>query len=242
MVVRDTHFFELFALSFSSYIIGRVESGVCGSDQPQAAGSPDLEAIETTGRSSILRCFDEVSDGELVERLRGGEPWAAEALYRRHVGPLLSLTTKLLSSKLDAEDVVQDTFVTAFERLGQVRDPEAVGFWLQRVAIRHVHARYRRRAFKRALGLVSLSSEVESLESLASDDAPPDICAEIALMSQALERIPAKERVAWVLRHLEGRSLAEVAELVGCSLATVKRRISKAECRVERRLDEVSHG
>lgn len=197
---------------------------------------------ERSGRVVDLTCFDEVSDGELVERVRGGEPWAAEALYRRHVGALLGLTTKLLSSRIEAEDVVQDTFVTAFERFGQVREPESIGFWLQKIAIRHVHACYRRRALKRALGLVSLSSEEESLESLASDDAPPDICAEIALLSQALERIPAKVRVVWVLRHLEGRSLVEVAELVGCSLATVKRRISKAESRLARRLDEVSHG
>lgn len=187
------------------------------------------------------RFAEGVTDRELVERARRGDRWAEEALYRRHVGPLLGLASRLLGSRAEAEDVVQETFVTAFDRLGQLREPEALAFWLQRIAVRRVSRRFRRRALARALGL-DRGEEEAGLESVASAEAPPDVRADLALLDRALARLPARERLAWSLRHLEDRPVAEVAELSGCSLATAKRRIASASARLERQAKGGSHG
>ena len=74
---------------------------------------------------------------------------------------------------------------------------------------------------------------MESLRD-ARPDTTPELRAELGLLSRALERISAGERIAWMLRHVEGLSLEEVAQECDCSLATAKRRISSAQERVDR--------
>src|SRR5688500_18267779 len=62
-------------------------------------------------------------DEELVRRARGGDGWASEALYRRHVAGVMRLATLLLRRRADAEDAVQDAFVTALTKLDHLREP-----------------------------------------------------------------------------------------------------------------------
>jgi RNA polymerase sigma-70 factor (ECF subfamily) len=66
-------------------------------------------------------------------------------------------------------------------------------------------------------------------DEIAADDAGPDERRLIAHVYRALDRVPIRDRVAWVLRHVEGEGLQQVAELCGCSLATAKRRIARAQ-------------
>jgi len=77
---------------------------------------------------------------------------------------------------------------------------------------------------------------VASLESQASCDASPEQRAELALIDRALRRLPLKLHTPWILRHVIGDSLDDIAVACGCSLATVKRRIGDAEARVRRHL------
>jgi RNA polymerase sigma-70 factor, ECF subfamily len=176
------------------------------------------------------------SDAELVARARGGEAWAREAIYRRHAGTVASVLVRLLGRREEAEDAVQDTFLTAFEELARLRDSGALRPWLVRIAIRQAHRRFRRRRLLRLLGLDRARDDA-SLESLAAPGTSPEERAELALLDRALQRLPAAPRVAWVLRHVEGYDLEGVAEATGCSLATAKRRIAAAQARVSVHLE-----
>jgi RNA polymerase sigma-70 factor (ECF subfamily) len=177
-----------------------------------------------------------VSVGELAERISRGDAWAEEAFYRRHIAGVRAVVRRLLGNSVDAEDVVQDAFVTAFEIWGQLRDPEQAGRWLLTIAIRKTHRRFRKRRLLRLLGLDRTTDDA-TLEALGRADATGEARAELALLDRALARVSAAERVAWMLRYVEGMSLDEIAQSCACSLATTKRRISAVNELVRAHID-----
>jgi RNA polymerase sigma-70 factor (ECF subfamily) len=175
-------------------------------------------------------------DAELVARVVAGDRAAEEMLYRRHAPSVLRLATRLLRSNEDASDVLQDAFVSAFEDIGALREHDAFRAWVHRIAVRLVHRRFRRRRLLAMIGLDERHDEV-SLESLADESASPEARVELRWLDAALLRIDDRERVAWMLRHVEGLALEEVAEACDCSLATAKRRIAAADAVVQRHLE-----
>lgn len=172
-------------------------------------------------------------DAELVRRARAGDTWAEEAVYRRYAARILALSKRLLGDAAEAEDATQETFVTAFAAWHKLRDPHRLQQWLIQIAVSRAHRRFRRRRLLNALGFKDPGSDA-SLYALARPDCPHEARVELALISKALDRLSAAERIAWILRHVEGMSLEETANEVGCSLATAKRRIARASARIER--------
>ena len=181
----------------------------------------------------ILPAPETVSDADLVLRARGGDSFGREVLYRRHAAYLLGMTARLLANRGEAEEVVQDTFVRAFVRLGSLRDPAAVRGWLAQIAVSLVGHRLRRARLSRMLGLDRGAPDA-TLLALAAPGAAPDERAELAMLDRTLGRIPADQRIAWMLRRVEGLELTEVASACGCSLATAKRRIAGVDALVAR--------
>ncbi len=176
------------------------------------------------------------SDEELVGSLRRGENWAKEAVYRRHFSLVWSTALRLLENRSDAEDVLQDTFARAFHRIQNLRDPEAPSGWLVQIAVRLVYRRFRRRKLLRALGLESGADDA-TLASLSHPGLSPEARAELSMLEGVLRGLPVAERLAWMLRYVEGYSLDEVARACSCSLATAKRRIRAADARVRQHVD-----
>ncbi|MBS2018077.1 MAG: RNA polymerase sigma factor [Deltaproteobacteria bacterium] len=176
------------------------------------------------------------ADAALVADVVSGDRAAEEALYRRHAPGVLRLATRLLRSHEDALDVLQDTFVAAFEDIEKLREPSAFAAWAHRIAVRLVHRRFRKRKLLAVLGL-DRRSEDASLESLADESASPEARIELRWLDAALAKVDDRERIAWMLRFVEDLPLEEVAEACSCSLATVKRRIAAADSVVRRHLD-----
>ena len=185
-----------------------------------------------------IRAADALSDADLVARALDGERWGREMLYRRHAGSLLALTTRLLRNRSEAEEVVQDTFVTGFEQLPTLRDPAAVRPWLGQIAVSLVRRRIRRGKLTRLLGL-DRGADDATLASLAARDVGPDQLVELRLVDRLLAEMRTELRLAWMLRRVEGLELAEVASLCGCSLATAKRRISDADEIIRKHVGEM---
>jgi RNA polymerase sigma-70 factor (ECF subfamily) len=184
-----------------------------------------LKVVESTAS-------DWISDGDLVSRAREGDAWAREALFRRNVAAVTSVVLRLAGRSIDAEDVVQDAFVTAFTELDRLRDPRAFRAWLLSIAVRKLHRRFRRRKLMRVLGL-DRGEDDGALAVLADDGANAEVRAELALLDRALSRLPSEQRIAWMLRHVEGEALEDVARILECSLATAKRRIKAADESIE---------
>jgi RNA polymerase sigma-70 factor (ECF subfamily) len=184
-------------------------------------------------RSFPLKASESLGDDELVRRALTGDRWGREMLYRRHAGSLLALTVRLLANRGEAEEIVQDTFVKAFEQLATLREPSAVRAWLGQIAVNLVRRRFRRARLMRFLGL-DRGADDATLESLADPGVSTDQRAELALVDRVLRGMRPALRLAWMLRRVDGLELGEVASLCECSLATVKRRITEADAIVDR--------
>jgi RNA polymerase sigma-70 factor (ECF subfamily) len=180
-----------------------------------------------------LRVSDAIGDPELVARALDGDRWSREVIYRRHAPSLLGMAIRLTSNRHEAEEIVQETFVTGFEQLHTLREPAALRAWLGQIAVRLVHGAVRKRRFLRVLGL-DRGADDATMASLAAPDVPGEQRAELALLDRVLGKLRAPIRIAWMLRRVEGLELTEVASMTDCSLATVKRRIAEAEALIKR--------
>lgn len=171
------------------------------------------------------------TDAVLVAAACAGERWAQEALFRRHVRLVGGLIFRVYPSRIDLDDLVQDTFIAAFESLKSLKNPQAFAAWVGSLAIRITHKKLRRRRIAARLGLGT--SEEVAWDEVIAPTCPPDVAAELREIYTILASFPTNERVAFLLRKVEGMSLEEVATATETSLATVKRRIAAAEDRLE---------
>jgi RNA polymerase sigma-70 factor (ECF subfamily) len=172
------------------------------------------------------------ADGDLIERLVRGDQWAKEALYRRYVKVVWRTALHMLGNRADAQDVVQDTFVEAFRDVATLRAHAALRPWLLRISVHQAHRRFRRRKLLRRLGL-DRSLDDAPLDTLLHEDASPELRSELRSVERALHGATVAERFAWILRYVDGHSLEEVADASECSLATVKRRLARAQTLVQ---------
>ena len=148
-----------------------------------------------------------------------------DGVFRRFSPYVASIGLRLLGRDDELDDLVQDVFLEAHRGLSSVREPGAVKGWLGRICVRRAVRRLRRRRLRAFLSLDTLVHNPE----LVAPGASPEVRAEVSRLYEKLERLPALERVVWVLRHLEGESLDEMAALCGCSKSTVQRRLRAAD-------------
>ena len=172
------------------------------------------------------------TDAVLVGRAQRGERWAQEALFRRYVGPLTGLLTKLLGCEADADDVTQDAFFEALGTLSSLREPEAFRGWLYQIALNRARKKLRRHRLRSLLGL-DCRLEDAALSVLASSETSPEMLVELRLLERVLTKLSPDERIAWMLRHVEGESVDTIAAWLEVSYATAKRRIMTAQVTID---------
>jgi RNA polymerase sigma-70 factor, ECF subfamily len=192
-------------------------------------------APDPTGNAE--RIEPRAPDSELVERLSRGDQWAKEALYRRYVKQVWTTALHMVGNRADAQDVVQDTFVEALRDVPALRRCTALRPWLLRICVHQAHRRFRRRKLLRRLGL-DRSIDDAPLEGLLQGGATAEQQLELRAVDRALHSASSGERLAWILRYVDGHTLEEVADLCGCSLATAKRRLREAQVHVRRAFHE----
>lgn len=177
----------------------------------------------------------ELSDEEVARRVVAGESELFELLLRRHNQRLYRAARGVVGNDAEAEDVVQDAWVRAYEHLAGFRGEARLSTWLTRIALHEAWARLRRgRRF------VALEPDDTSMSS--ADDAPgPERLAagsELgALLTDAVNRLPPAARAAFVLRDVEGLSTEETAELLELSPGAVKVRLHRARAKLRDELD-----
>ncbi len=174
-----------------------------------------------------------LDDEQLVKLARARDRVAFEALYRRHAPFAFNLAARIQGSSGEVDDIVHDAFLRAYESLSELRDGAAFRSWLGSIVVRLVRSRLRRRRLLGAIGLTT--PDPVDLDSIAASDASPELRVLLAQVYSLLQTMPSDERIAWTLRHIERHSLEAVATLTECSLATAKRRISRAQRYLEQR-------
>lgn len=162
------------------------------------------------------------------------DPRDREAVFKRFAPYVSKIAHRLLGRPQEVEDLVQDVFLSAQKGLDRLEDPGAVKGWLATVTVRKAQRQLRKRRLRMSLGM---DDEVDYGQ-VADTGANAADRALLGEVYEALDRLPANDRIAWSLRHVQGERLQDVAELCNCSLATAKRRIAAAHARL---LEEMGH-
>ncbi|MCC6862326.1 MAG: RNA polymerase sigma factor [Bryobacterales bacterium] len=170
--------------------------------------------------------WETVSDEEVVERVRGGEVYLYEILMRRYNQRLYRVARSILRDEAEAEDVMQDAYVRAYEHLDQFAGQAKFATWLTRIAVYEALARARRRG--RTQGL----EPVTEMRLHAMGPADPERQAygrEMSLLlEKAIHSLPEHYRCVFVLRAVEELSVAETASCLEAGEETVKTRFHRA--------------
>jgi len=170
-----------------------------------------------------------LSDETLVEQVRGGDRGAFDELYRRYFARIYRFLDRRLGNRADVEETVQEVFINLFASLDGFRGEAPFAAWVFGLTRRTLANRFKR---KRA-ETVPLSSEDENLDSDASTrDADPHLAYEfnetLARLQRGLEHLSADQWELFRLRHLENRSIEEIAQQLAKSEDAVKSHLYRA--------------
>jgi RNA polymerase sigma-70 factor, ECF subfamily len=157
--------------------------------------------------------------------LIAGDDAAIAELFDRFRQLVRKMLIRTLGSAYDVDDLAQETFLIVLRRVPTLRDPQLLSSFVIGASIRVAKNELRKRALRRWIGLEELSLAVPAVD--------PDVKDSVARLYRALERMDADSRVLFVLRHVEELELAQLAETLELSIATVKRRLAQAEKRFE---------
>lgn len=158
-------------------------------------------------------------------------------LYADYAPLVAWFASRLLPRSEEIEDVVQEVFLIAASHLDALVEPPKIRGWLKTVTVRRVGRRLRWARLRARLGIAPVPGDVID-SAVASPGASPEEAAALRELLVVLQGLPVDHRLAWTLRHLHQESLESVAELLGCSLATAKRRIAAAQSRIEKELGD----
>jgi len=186
-------------------------------------------------------------DEGLVEALRHGESSAAECLVTTYQDRAHRLAIRIAGNAQDAEEIVQDAFLTVIRKIGSFRGESAFGSWLYRIVANSAYHKLRRchdRRLEIALDDVLPVFDEDARHaapvadwSAAVDD--PARRADLRLaMTSAIDELPAHYRAALVLRDVEGWSCAEIAGTLRINVGNVKARVHRARLFIRQRLSE----
>lgn len=172
------------------------------------------------------------SDAEIVEGLRNDEAWARAALFDRHAPAVGRTLRRLLGPEAtdEHEDLLHDVFVQALCSVQGLRDESALRPWLLTIATRTAYRAIRIRRARRWLRFW----EPATLPEMPVDGVEPQLTEACRRTYAVLERMPAKERVPFLLRFVDKLELRDVAAACDVSLATIKRRLARAQQRFAR--------
>lgn len=177
-------------------------------------------------------------DDEVVARVQAGEVALFELLMRRHNDRIYRTARAVVHDEDEAEDVMQEAYVRAWTHLDQYRGGGRFPAWLTRIALHEAFARVRRRLPTIADGLEDAGGSLMPQPSPAPRPEQAVLSAELrSLIERAVERLPEPQRLVFVLRDVQGLSIAETAESLELSEANVKVRLHRARARLRESLE-----
>jgi RNA polymerase sigma-70 factor (ECF subfamily) len=187
-----------------------------------------------------------IEDRALLDRAQEGEVEAFESLVERHKDRLFGLALRMTRSEADAAEVVQDTFLAAYQNLKRFRGEAAFGSWVHRIAANNALMRLRHQRVVEAATEELLAPEFTERGSLAeapevdwSRRADEKVLDEELgrAIRQGTDALPEGYREVFLLKDVEGMSYEEIAEMMGISVPAVKSRLHRARLALREKID-----
>ena len=175
------------------------------------------------------------SDALLVERVQNGDVAAFDVLVRKYRERLYGIIYNLTSNREDAADLTQEAFIKAFSSINRFRGKSAFFTWLYRIGVNTALSHLKRNRFRRFFSLEHIQEEgsnAQVLETLAAKHKSEKgaLLSELQeKLNEAMQKLSPKHRTVVVLFEIEGLSHQEIADIVGCSVGTVRSRLHYAK-------------
>ncbi len=170
-------------------------------------------------RSALEHADDRIVAGRAMD----GDVAAFGVLVRRYTPMMRAYTQRMLNASAEVDDIVQETFVTAWQRFAELDDPSKVKSWLMRIVSRKAVDRIR---------ALRPSVDIDDVDEPAPPRSSPERVAEaragIEALGAALQELPAAQRECWVLREMGGYSYDEIADELGISVSTARGLLARA--------------
>lgn len=183
-----------------------------------------------------------VNEAALVARTREGDPRAFGALVRKYEGKIFRLAQHITQNREDAEDVLQETFLKAYEHLDQFQGNSKFYTWIVRIAVNQALMKLRKRKTDKTVSIdetIDTGEDTVAREIAAWDENPEERYSreELAeILSSAIDSLAAPYRAVFVLRDMENLSTEETAEALALSVPAVKSRLLRARLQLRDKL------
>lgn len=178
------------------------------------------------------------TDAVLAVRIAEGDVGAFERLVRRYSDGVFGMALRMLGDRAEAEDVVQDVFITAWRRSGELTEPAALRTWLFQVAKRYCLIVLRRRRTRRTDPMGALPEHRPAVGAAAVPDPQrnAEAGAGVVALGRALAHLPTRQRDVWLLAEVDGLSCIEIGHRVGAGEQAVRGRLSRARATLAYRM------
>lgn len=206
-------------------------------------GQMDLEQVAAATLEEVRSPYET----QFIERLKRGDAAAFEILIAERSGEVYGLLYRLTENSEEARDLTQETFLRAFQSIGQFRGESDLRTWIYRIAINQARNRWRWWRRRRRDVTVSLDSEraqgdqpLIDLLSAAGENSPEQETLaheREKVLRQALRSLSLAYRETVILRDIEGLSYEEIAETLGINVGTVKSRLARGRQELKTRLE-----
>jgi len=205
---------------------------------------PDELAVASCDSEAVARPLEGA-----VQALEAEQEASFEQVFERYHPMVYNLTYRILGDREEALDVSQEVFICVYRKLHRFRWESSLKTWIYRIALNRASNRFRWWKRLKRYGTISLDGWAvpEEKRSLAKSLAAPGRSPEDKVLERergaeigrALTRLPIQQRVAVIMRDIEGLSYEEIASALQVSLGTVKSRISRGREELKRRLNGV---
>lgn len=198
-------------------------------DRP--VGEPPVERLEQASIKSQQHANSRirfVDDRALVDGIRAGNPVAMAEFHDRFARPVERILWGILGPDHELSDLHHDVFVRALASIGKLREPEALRGWMNAIAAHTARSCLEKRISRRRWQS-GVPAEAVPDEVTPDPSGQLDAREVLRAVHAVLDHLEPNQRVAFALRYLDGLELEDVAEACEASLATVKRRLSRAE-------------
>jgi RNA polymerase sigma-70 factor, ECF subfamily len=189
--------------------------------------------------AEVATSKEPLSDEEVVTRVLAGETSMFEIVMRRYNQRIYRVARAILRNDGEAEDVMQDAYVRAYEHLGQFAGKAKFSTWLTRIAVHEALARHRRRSRYQELEPMS-ERESDHMDRFASSSLDPEQQASNSeihgLLEKAIEDLPDAYRTIFTLRDVEDMSTTDAADVLEITEANVKVRLHRARALLRKSL------
>jgi RNA polymerase sigma-70 factor, ECF subfamily len=169
-------------------------------------------------------------DLSLIDRFKGGDQAAFEELILKYEDRIYNLCRLILGNSHDAQDMAQETFLKAYQKLKDFKPEASLYTWLYRIAVTTC-LDYKKKPFFESLFRKSGEDEEYILEPVSEEPSPEKLYESKQLwlaLRKSLGKLSLKLKTVIILKEIEGLSYEDIAEVLDVSIGTVKSRISRA--------------